>query len=290
MSDRNSSELILNSDGSVYHLALHPGELADTVILVGDPGRVEVVAKHFDSVEVSREKREFYTRTGFIGRKRLSVISTGISTSNVDIVLNEADAIVNMDLKTSTPLDNLQSLTFVRFGTSGAVQADIEIDSFVSTAYAIGFDGLDLHYPPDVGSDLNEMLRSANAFLGPEATFPLYCTRATADVVARFDHISQRGITLTCQGFYGPQGRQIRLSSPTRPFIERLADFSYDGLRVTNIEMESSGIYLLSSLLGHRAMSINAILANRANNQFSREPRKTVERLVEQSLEVLVSE
>lgn len=284
-----SSELVLNPDGSIYHLNLLPGDIATTVITVGDPERVDRVATHFDSIEVSKHKREFKTVTGSYKGKRLTVISTGIGTDNIDIVFNELDALVNIDFNTRTIKKKHTPLTMVRIGTSGAIQPAIPIDSFLISEKAIGFDNL-LHF---YGNTTFLDLRFVEAFVNhtqwnPNKSTP-YVTAADTDLVSRFFKSKefQKGITATNVGFYGPQGRVVRLALQDASLNDKLASFQYKNQTITNLEMETSGIYGLAVLLGHRAVSLNAILANRVTGAFSKQPEETIEKLILKTLEIL---
>lgn len=292
-----ASELILNPDGSVYHLHLRPEQLADTIITVGDPDRVAQVSQHFDRVDIKVQKREFVTHTGELNGKRLTVISTGIGTDNIDIVFNELDALATIDLQKREPLSQARQLTFVRIGTSGALQADLPVDSFLASSLAIGLEGLLLFYGFSVADgapvDLLPHLEAHLDRVGEAGKhFPIqpYLSRAAPDLLQLFsgDHIHQ-GITLTAAGFYAPQGRELRLKSKfNRTLINQLV--AWRGPReerITNLEMETAGIYGLANLLGHRAISLNALLANRATGAFSKTPGQTVSRLIEWSLEKL---
>jgi uridine phosphorylase len=271
------SELILHHN-QLYHLHLEPGEVATTIITVGDPGRVEAISKHFDSFEVKRAHREFVTHTGTINGQRLSVISTGIGTDNIDIVINELDALFNVDFATRKPKSTHQSLNFIRIGTSGALLPEVPIDSFLYSEAALGLDAL-MHYYPEHKAWEEHPLLPIRA----------YFTRAAGTMV---DILSvepdfRAGFTLTTAGFYAPQGRSIRLN--TNLDLDALESATIAGRRITNIEMETAGIYGLSNLLGHRAISLNAILANRSKGVFSSQPEKTVEQLIERSLEIFCS-
>ncbi len=280
------SELILNPDGSIYHLNLLPEDIADTVITVGDPDRVAEVSSFFDNIEVKKGKREFHTHTGTLNGKRLTVISTGIGTDNIDIVLNELDALVNIDFKSRMVNSKQKSLDIIRIGTSGVVQHDIPVDAFLMSEYAIGLDGL-LHYYDSTAVQDTKM---AQAFIVHSEWSH---QKATPYVVKHDKTLGEKllsnrirlGITLTNTGFYGPQGRKLRLPANGDSFIEKMASFHYDGRRITNLEMETSGIYGLSKLLGHRAVSMNAILANRVTGEFSKNPKKSIQDLIGYCLE-----
>lgn len=282
------SELILNEDQSIYHLHLRPEDLAQTVILVGDPGRVARVSDRFDQVEVRKSKREFITHTGRLGHKRLSVISTGIGTDNIDIVLNELDALVNIDFESRTPKATATQLDLVRVGTSGAIQPDIPVDALVSSQLAIGFDGL-LHF---YDSRHIQDLEAQQAFVAHTAWS---ADKSTPYVVAADTEFSSwfgpdvflPGFTATNNGFYAPQGRRLRLDPNPDNLVERMQSFRYGSWRITNMEMETASIFGLARLLGHRAASLNCILANRATHTFSAHPDKAVDCLIEHTLERL---
>lgn len=275
------SELICNPDGSIYHLNLHPEDIADTIITVGDPDRVGSVSHYFDTVSLKKGKREFVTHTGTLNGKRLSVISTGIGTDNIDIVLNELDALANIDLKTRQVRETKKHLSIIRIGTSGAVQPDIPMDAFLLSKAAIGLDGL-LHFYEASSHMQDKTLQQAlvTHFDWQDSTVPYVFS--TSDQLAEQLEDSKLiyGMTVTNAGFYGPQGRQLRLKPLLCDFHEKLRSFSYQGTRITNLEMETAGIYGLASLLGHHAVSMNAILANRATGTFSKHPQKTVDALI----------
>lgn len=274
-----ASELILNPDGSVYHLNLQPEQIADTIITVGDPDRVAAVSKHFDDIEHRVAKREFHTHTGRIGQKRITVISTGIGTDNVDIVLNELDALVNVDLNTRTLRKEHRVLDIIRIGTSGCLQGDIPLDSLLVSSHGLGLDGLGLYYDAP-NSLLLDTIKERFSF-----PLPPYLVQGNEDLTQAIAKDFLRGITVTCAGFYAPQGRQIRAKSKMGDLLPALSDFSEKGLKITNFEMETAGIYLLAHLLGHRAISCNALIANRVKGTFSREPKAIVEKLITSVLE-----
>ena len=282
------SELILNADNSIYHLNLLPEDVADTIITVGDPDRVNDVSKYFDTIELKKGKREFHTHTGILNGKRLSVISTGIGTDNIDIVLNELDALVNIDFESRTVKPHKKVLDIIRIGTSGAIQPDIAIDSFLITEYAMGFDGLLQFYD----SEAVQQMEVSNAFIEhsnwPDRKSRPYVITYAKSLGDKFasNHI-RLGMTVTNVGFYGPQGRTIRLKTDDIDFLENLRAFDYNGIKITNLEMETSGIYGLCKLLGHRAVSLNCILANRATGKFSTNPNKAVDELIRYALEKL---
>ena len=283
------SELILNPDGSIYHLNLHPENIADDIIFVGDQDRVAKVTKHFDSIEFETQKREFKTHTGTYKGKRLTVISTGIGPDNIDIVINELDALVNIDLKTRTVKKELKSLNIVRIGTSGSLQNDIPIDSWVMAKYGLGLDGLLHSY---VGASVFE-IAIEDAFI--EQT-NWHTNKARPYIIKGSESLIQKlrgsevfeGFTATAPGFYGPQGRVLRLAIQDPKLNNKIDKFIYQGTKITNLEMETSAIYGLSRLLGHNALSMNAIIANRANGTFSKDPYKVVEGLIQYTLDKLV--
>lgn len=280
------SELILNPDGSIYHLHLLPEQLAETIFFVGDPDRVPKVSQHFDRIEHRVQKREFVTHTGELGGKRISVISTGIGPDNIDIVMNELDALVNIDFPTRTIKDSLTSLNIIRIGTSGSLSKAVPVDSFLVSVMALGLDNL-LHYYDYPASPKEEMLRQAfTSFAASiDANLNPIATEADQGLVSRFGKNMHRGITLTCPGFYAPQGRKLRLGSILKPnFFEKIGQFSFSGLQVTNFEMETAAILGLANMLGHKATACNAILANRITGEFSSDPKKLEERLIEQVL------
>lgn len=281
------SELILNPDGSIYHLHLLPEDIADTIIFVGDQDRVPHVSKHFDRIEVKKSKREFVTHTGYIGNKRLSVISTGIGTDNIDIVLNELDALVNVDLHSKMVKEDLTSLNIVRIGTSGALQADVEVDSVLVSSFGLGLDGLMQFYDYEEPDDVSNLLTSIDEQLELIFVTP-YLFKAGAKLQARFAPHFATGITATCCGFYGPQGRMLRAERRYDNLIDKLSRVEAQGNRITNFEMETAGIYGMASLLGHEALSVNAILANRINHTFSRNPEAIVDDTIKQVLEILL--
>ena len=280
------SELILNSNGSIYHLNILPEMLADTVIFVGDPDRVAEITKYFDTIEHKVAKREFITHTGYLNNKRLTVMSTGIGTDNIDIVLNEIDACVNIDFETKLPKTNKKSLEIIRLGTSGSLQEDIDVDSIVFSSHGIGLDNLANYYLLE--NDVEETYlieKFKQDVLNSPYTASAYISKASSSLMSKLSKGFYEGITLTCPGFYGPQGRQLRLEPRFKQLIANANKFSYDKHRITNFEMETSGIYALGNLLGHHCLSINVILANRIKNTFSKDPHSTVEKLIKEMLE-----
>ncbi len=284
------SELILNPDGSIYHLNLLPADIAQTIITVGDPDRVRSVTKYFDKIEIEKGKREFLTHTGTFKGKRLTVISTGIGTDNIDIVFNELDALANVDFYTRRVKERISQLDFIRIGTSGAIQEDIPVDSFLLSTSAVGFEGL-LHFYKSGQLGNWALEQELNTYLDwTTHHISAYAFDCDKELHRKFNENHIRfGITATNSGFYGPQGRKVRLTPKISDFNEKLASFSFGKTRITNLEMETAGIYGLAKLHGHRAVSLNAILANRATGEFSKSAFRTVDNLIKFTLEKLVS-
>jgi uridine phosphorylase len=276
------SELILNNDGSVYHLNLIPSDISDTIINVGDPDRVSRVSAFFDSIEIKKKKREFVTHTGFYKGVRITVISTGIGTDNIDIVYNELDALVNVDLEKRIEKANRKSLRLIRIGTSGALQEDIPVDSFVCSAYGLGLDGLLNFYRMENDADESELISAFNAHLPNENIFPRsYLAKAGSQLFQLLSPGMHTGITASCSGFYGPQGRKIRLEPSRADLPERLSTFRHGNYRVTNFEMETGAMYGLAKLLGHECCSVNVIVANRIRKEYSHQADVAMDRLIE---------
>ncbi len=282
------SELILNADGSVYHLNLLPEDVAPTVIVVGDPDRVGKISRYLDHIDTKKQKREFLTHSGTYKGKRLSVISTGIGTDNIDIVLNELDALVNIDLTTRTEKPEKTVLDIVRIGTSGAIQPDINIDSFVVSKFGVGLDGL-LHFYEHQGRDSSDLTSEFKRYLGWEHhNIQPYAFASDDKLLEKMTSNRIRfGITLTNSGFYGPQGRKLRLAHKLPEIHTSMTQFVFNGSKITNLEMETAAIYGLAKLLGHRAISMNVILANRSQGTFSQNPGKAVDALIRYCLERL---
>jgi len=284
------SELIINSRGAIYHLDLRPEELADTIFTVGDPDRVSTVSKHFDAIEFRTQHREFVTHTGYIGKKRVTVVSTGIGTDNIDIVLNELDALVNIDLSTRLPKTVLKHLTIIRMGTSGSLQADVPVDSFVASTHGLGIDNLLNFYRHEENEEEAALLQSfaTQTQLHHRLAHPYICG-ASASLLRHFVDGFTSGITVTCPGFYGPQGRVLRLGLSQPDLIDKLTSFSYGAHRITNFEMETAGIYGLGKILGHHCLSLSAIVANRVRKDFSKDGNAAVEKLIRQTLDIVAS-
>ncbi len=290
MSRIAESELIINNRGAVYHLDLRPEELSSTVILVGDPDRVKKVSNHFDKIEYQRRHREFITHTGYVGIKRLTVMSTGIGPDNIDIALNELDAVANIDFATREIKKEFTQLNIVRFGTSGSLQADIPVDDFVASTHGLGLDNLMNYYAYNKEYADKQL---ADAFIAQTAldtaiTMP-YVFSGSSKLADKFSDGYHKGITVTCPGFYGPQGRILRLPLASPGLINKFTEFKYNDHRITNFEMETSAIYGLGKLLGHECVSLNVIVANRVVQQFSKDSNAAVERLIKKSIEILAA-
>lgn len=285
-----SSELILNADGSIYHLNLLPKDIATTIITVGDPDRVSDVSQYFDQIELKKGKREFITHTGVLNKKRLTVISTGIGTDNIDIVINELDALVNIDFEKRCINKKKVQLDIIRIGTSGAIQSEIPVDSFLLSEYAIGFDAL-LHFYESNKIEHSEIayafVNQTNWSTSKSIPYVVKCNENLALKLSS-NHI-RHGLTATNIGFYGPQNRTLRLKTSDKNLHTKLANFRFENLKITNLEMETSGIYCLSKLLGHRAVSMNCILANRTTGEFSKNPDQSVDELIRYTLKQLTS-
>jgi uridine phosphorylase len=288
MSRIAESELIINERGAVYHLDTRPEEIATTIITVGDPDRVNRVSQHFDKIECRNQHREFVTHTGFLGRKRVSVVSTGIGTDNIDIVLNELDALVNIDFTTRTIKEKLTQLDIIRIGTSGSLQLDIPVDSFVASTHGLGVDNLLNFYRIGHNEEEKQLLQSfiTQTQLNNNISHP-YISSAGPSLLKHFVKGFHQGITVTCPGFYGPQGRVLRLGLSNPHLINRLTQFSFGQYRITNFEMETAGIYGLGRLLGHHCLSLNAIVANRVAQTFSRDSNSAMQKLIQRTLETV---
>jgi uridine phosphorylase len=283
-----SSELILNPDGSVYHLNLKPEHIAKDIIFVGDQNRVEKITKHFSSIEFSQQKREFKTQTGIYKGKRITVMSTGIGPDNIDIAMNELDALVNIDLEKRTIKEELTSLNIIRIGTSGSLQADVPCDGFVMSQFGLGLDNMLRSYLID---DISEV-EMENAFI-KHTNWDMrkgrpYIIKGSEILEKRLESdIIHKGITATAGGFYGPQGRVLRLGIQDAELNSKMDNFTFEKTRITNFEMETGAIYGLGLLMGHQCLSLNAIIANRASGTFSSDPYKAVDALIAYTLDKL---
>lgn len=288
MSRNVNSEIITNPDGSIYHINLHPDQIADDIITVGDPGRVEKVSQHFDNIEHKVAKREFVTHTGTYQGKRMTVISTGIGTDNVDIVLNEIEALANYNLETKRKNERFRKLRFYRLGTSGALISSIDVDSFVISSYGIGLDGLMHFYDYQYNMDEKEIAMKVNKRLHQSITnIKAYVCKGSDELLGHFSTMGRVGFTISASGFYGPQGRMALAKPVSRTFLDDMRDIAYHGQYITNLEMETSGLYGLANMMGHQAISINVILANRETQRFSMDTKSAVENLIVKSLEVI---
>lgn len=276
------SELILNADGSIYHLHLKPENLASLVFTVGDPDRVSLVSKYFDQIDFKGSKREFVTHTGRIKGKRVTVMSTGMGTDNVEILMTELDSLMNVDLKTHMVKPKAKSLEIIRLGTSGSMQAKLPVGSLLASEIAVGVDTLMQFYPKLEGKQDWAKLVQETLNL----TFLPYQASASSKLLKQLPAEFHYGVTLTAPGFYAPQGREIRLKPKMENMIERLADLEVGELKMTNFEMETAGYYAMGQLLNHRMLSLNAIVANRSSGEFDKEAEKTVDRMIRVALEV----
>jgi len=282
------SELIINPRGAIYHLDMRPEELASTIITVGDPDRVSIVSKYFDKIETKSHHREFVSHTGSIGKKRITVVSTGIGTDNIDIVLNELDALVNIDFETRTIKKNFSQLDIIRIGTAGSLQADIPVDSFVVSSHGLGIDNLLNFYRHEQNEEEKELLHSFVTLTQMHNRFSYpYINSASASLIKHFVRGYHHGITVTCPGFYGPQGRILRLGLSNPTLIDKLTQFHFGNYRIANFEMETAGIYGLGKIFNHHCLSISAIVANRITKQFSKDGNATMEKLVMKTLEIV---
>jgi uridine phosphorylase len=288
MSRIAESEMILNARGAIYHLNLKPDEIGNTVFLVGDPDRVKEVSKHFDKIEYKGEFREFITHTGTIGKKRLTVLSTGIGTDNIDIAVNELDALVNIDLSTREIKPTYTSLNLMRIGTCGALQPEIPVDSSIASTHGLGIDNLLNFYRLEQNDEEKQLLHSfvTGTQMHSQIGYP-YIAGASASLIKHFVKDFFQGITVTCPGFYGPQGRVLRLGISNPELINRLTQFRFGQHRITNFEMETSAIYGLGRLLGHNCLSLNAVIVNRVRKEFSKDSKAAIENLITKVLEIV---
>ena len=280
-----SSELIINARGAIYHLDLRPEEIGETIITVGDPFRVEKVSKHFDQILYKTQHREFITHTGRIGNKTVSVIATGIGPDNIDIVLNELDALVNIDLVKRIVNPVKKQLKLIRVGTSGSLQPHIDVDSFVASTYGLGLDNL-MHYYPVQQTEIEvELLSNFKAQVQLNPSITPYIKSASAFLLAQFTDGCKAGITATCPGFYGPQGRNLRIGLAMPNLNEQLTAFRFGNHQITNFEMETSALYGLAAAMGHQALSLSVIVANRLAKKFSSDVDAAVEKLIKHTIE-----
>ena len=285
-----NADLLICEDGSIYHLALQPEQLADTVIVVGDPDRVALISNHFDTVECKISNREFNTHTGVLKGKRITVLSTGIGTDNIDIVMNELDALANIDLSSRRVKPDHKILTVIRIGTSGAIQADIPVGSFALSTYGLGLDNL-LHYYENGSNTLD--LQMSEAFMKHtgwnENLSKPYFVKGSEELIRKFEQGTVKGITATAPGFYGPQGRILRLGLADPELNEKIKSFRYKDERIINFEMETSALYGLGSLLGHRVMTVCALIANRATDETWPDHKALIGKLIDLVLERLTN-
>lgn len=280
------SELILNKDGSVYHLNLHPHEIAETVINVGDPDRVAIVSSFFDHIEFKKQKREFITHTGNYKGKRITVLSTGIGTDNIDIVYNELDALVNIDLVKRIPREKPRSIDLIRIGTSGALQEDIPVDTFVFSTFGIGLDGLLNFYCLKNTEEEKKIIEAFRIHYPNEGIFPeSYLTKCSSKLKNQLSKDMISGMTCSCSGFYAPQGRVVRYQLARTNMIEKLNTFNFGEHRITNFEMETGAMYGLARVLGHHCCSVNVIVANRITQKYAKKAEESMLRLIETVLD-----
>jgi len=284
------SELVINEDGSIFHLHILPHQLADTVLLVGDQGRVEQISKYFDSIEHQTANREFVAHTGYYKGKRLTALSTGIGADNIDIVLNELDALVNIDLETRCIKKELTALNLIRIGTCGALQPDIPVDSYLVSEFGLGFDGIAGFYSH---LSTEEELDFEKAFFSQVnwsvSTVKPYISRGNKELINLLKPEANTGITVTGNGFYGPQGRVLRVKTQQENLNDQLAQFEFNGIKLMNFEMETSALYALGGMMGHKTATICAVIANRHLKQYSKDYKKTVDKMILYVLERLIS-
>lgn len=281
------ADLIINPDGSIYHLNLLPEDIAETVITVGDPDRVAEITRHFDQIELKKGKREFITHTGYLGKRRITVLSTGIGTDNIDIVLNELDALVNIDFNTRKVKENLSVLNIIRIGTSGAIQPDIPIGTILASSFGLGLDALMNYYVHELSGDEHSLLDGIKTHFSHFKGISPYLTAADNGLLQSIGKQMEQGITVTAPGFYAPQGREVRAKNAIPNLIAHLNTFRHTGHKITNLEMETAGIYGLAKVLGHKALSVNAILASRVKLEFSTGPDKVVDKAIKMVLDQL---
>lgn len=277
------SELIINSDGSIYHLNLKPEHLASTIIAVGDPDRVKKVSQYFDTIEFKMSKREFVTHTGTYKGKRITAISTGMGTDNIEIFMTELDALVNIDLETRMPKESHTSLNIIRVGTSGSMQADIPAGSMLASRYGVGLDTLMAYYTTEYSDLETNVAKAIQKKLG--VSFLPYCIEGSKGLLEKLGEGLVVGNTATCPGFFAPQGREVRLKPAIPDIIERLSSISVGDFKMTNFEMETAGYYAMGRLLGHEVLSLNAIVANRITHEFAKDSYAIVDQLIKHTLD-----
>ena len=283
-----ASELIINDRGAIYHLNVRPEEIADTIITVGDPERVASVSEYFDRVEHKLAHREFITHTGYIGQKRISVLSTGIGPDNIDIALNEIDALANINFDTRTINDQKKSVSIIRMGTCGSLQGEVGVNELVAGTHGLGIDNV-LHFYERENNEEEKAILAAfdeHTKISAHKIQP-YIATASAGLLKHFTEGYSHGITVTCPGFYGPQGRILRLPLKMPNLVDQMTSFKYGQHRIANFEMETSAIYGLCNLLGHQCLSINVIIANRVKKEYSKDMGKAVDHMIEKSLGII---
>ena len=283
-----ASELIINDRGAIYHLNVRPEEIADTIITVGDPERVAEVSKYFDRVEHKLAHREFITHTGYIGQKRISVLSTGIGPDNIDIALNEIDALANINFDTRSINDQKKSVSIIRMGTCGSLQGEVGVNELVAGTHGLGIDNV-LHFYQRENNEEEKAILAAfdeHTKISAHKIQP-YIASASAGLLKHFTEGYSHGITVTCPGFYGPQGRILRLPLKMPNLVDQMTSFKYGQHRIANFEMETSAIYGLCNLLGHQCLSINVIIANRVKKEYSKDMSKAVDHMIEKSLGII---
>lgn len=285
-----ASELIINDRGAIYHVNCRPEEIARTIITVGDPDRVQEVSKYFDRIEYRNRHREFITHTGYIGRNRVSVTSTGIGPDNIDIVMNELDALVNIDFETRSIREKLTSLNIIRIGTAGSLQPDIPVDNFVASTHGLGIDNLMNFYKSSNNEEENQVLHAFKTHVQmQQGISEPYINNAGISLLKEFVSGFHQSITVTCPGFYGPQGRVLRMGLTQPNLVDRLTGFKFGNHRIGNFEMETAAIYGMGKVMGHQCLSLSAIVANRITKEFSRDGNAAVEKLIRKALEIIVS-
>ena len=285
-----ASEMIINDRGAIYHLNVRPEEIADTIITVGDPERVAHVSKYFDKIEFQLSHREFITHTGYIGNKRISVLSTGIGPDNIDIALNEVDALVNIDFETRLIKDTKKSVNIVRMGTCGSLQGEVGVDQLVAGTHGLGIDNL-LHFYKTENNAEEQAILSAFEQHTQITNFKIqpYIATASPGLIKHFTDGYSHGITVTCPGFYGPQGRILRLPLNMPNLVDQMTSFRYGNHHIANFEMETSAIYGLCNLLGHQCLSINVIIANRVKKEYSKDMASAVDNMIQKTLGIIAS-